>query len=112
VIKVYRKVYRNKNKGPAIETAYFISSLSCKETAKTFHYGIRGHWLIENSLHYVKDVTFNEDGSKTRTGNAPQNISVIRNFGINMLRRSGYNNIKQAIRMVSNDIKAIARLLN
>jgi hypothetical protein len=63
--------------------------------------------LIENTLHYVKDVTMKEDASKTRTGNAPQNISLIKNLALNLLRQSGYTNIAQAIRLIANDIPKI-----
>jgi len=51
------------------ETAYFISSE--KSNAFLYAQGIRLHWEIENSLHYVKDVTFEEDSSKIKKGNAP-----------------------------------------
>ena len=112
VTKIYRKIYRHA-KPPMVETAYFISSLaSAKATAKLLHEGVRGHWSIENSLHYVKDVTFQEDNCKIRTGNAPQNISLIRNFVINILRNNGYDNLKQAIRMIANDINAIINVIS
>lgn len=112
IIKVYRKVNRHNDKKPQIETAYFISSVSYTRTAKAFHEGIRGHWLIENALHYVKDVTFNEDASKIRSGNAPQNMSLMKNFVINLLRAHGYNNLRQAMRTIAHDINAIVKLMN
>jgi predicted transposase YbfD/YdcC len=86
------------------ETAYFISSLPSNTPTEQFASGIRGHWLIENSLHYVKDVTFKEDASKIRTKQAPQNISLIKNMAINLLRGAGYTNMAQAIRLVGHDI--------
>lgn len=58
------------------ETAYYISSLVC--TADTFGSLIRGHWSIENNLHWMLDVAFGEDGNQTRQGNAAQNLSLIR----------------------------------
>ena len=93
-----------KKKKITKETAYYISSLSSKTSAKTFNKWIRSHWSIENSLHYVKDVTFKEDQSKIKTKNAPQNMSIIRNFIINIFRKHGYTNMAQAIRFVANDI--------
>jgi predicted transposase YbfD/YdcC len=109
VIKVYRKTYRHKK--PTIETAYFISNLAYDTAATTFHDGIRRHWSIENSLHYVKDVTFHEDASRIRTGNAPQNMSIIKNFVINMLQDMHCDSMKQAIRMTAHNVQAIAALI-
>jgi predicted transposase YbfD/YdcC len=80
-------------------------------SAKTYHHGIRSHWAIENSLHYVKDVTFGEDASLIRTGNAPTNFSIIRNIAINLLRRLDLSTLKQAIRLIGGDIQTIGKLL-
>ena len=93
------------------ETAYFISSLPVTTPAAVLGAGIRGHWRIENTLHYVKDVTMKEDASKTRTENAPQNISLIKNLALNLLRQAGYTNIAQAIRLVANDIPKLLELV-
>ncbi len=93
------------------EIAYFISSLPPDTPAKVFNEGIRSHWSIENSLHYVKDVTFKEDASKIRTKNSPQNISLIKNMVINIFRKNGYTNMAQAIRLVANDIPMMQNLM-
>ena len=92
------------------ETAYFISSK--QSNAFVYNEGIRLHWAIENSLHYVKDVTLKEDASRIRTGNAPQNISTIKNISINILRNNQYNNMAQAMRLVANDIPLIKSMIN
>jgi predicted transposase YbfD/YdcC len=92
--------------------AYFISSLPTTTPAKEFAQGIRGHWHIENSLHYVKDVTMKEDASKTRTQYAPQNNSLIKNIVLNILRQQGYTNIAQAIRLLANDIPKLWKLVS
>lgn len=47
---------------------------------------IRAHWAIETSLHWVLDVTFNEDRARGRTGHGPANMAVVRHFAFNMLR--------------------------
>ena len=44
----------------------------------------RGHWNIENPIHYVRDVTFGEDRSTVRTGSAPQNLATLRNLVIGL----------------------------
>lgn len=93
------------------EMAYFISSLPDTTTAEVFQNGIRGHWTIENSLHYVKDVTFKEDASKTRTKQAPQNISLFKNIAINLLRKHHFSNLAQAIRLIANDIPKLYEII-
>src|SRR6266567_6643217 len=49
----------------------------------------RGHWSIENGLHYVRDVSFGEDRSRLRTGSAPQIMAALRNLAITLIHRSG-----------------------
>ncbi|MCP4552671.1 MAG: ISAs1 family transposase [Bacteroidetes bacterium] len=107
IIKIERIVERNND--VTNEVAYYISSLPPSTGAKEFNSVIRGHWLIENSLHYTKDKTFKEDESKITKGYAPQNISTMRNIAINIFRENGYKNMAQAIRLVANDI---VKLLN
>ena len=62
------------------------------------------HWGIENSLHYVKDVTFKEDHSKIITGNAPENHSIVRNIAINIFRENEFESIISGIRLCCNKI--------
>lgn len=80
-------------------------------SAKDFNIWIRGHWAIENSLHYVKDVTLKEDDSKIISWNAPQNKSLILNFGLNILRKNGYTNIARGIRLIANDIPLLYSMI-
>jgi hypothetical protein len=58
----------------------------------------RGHWGIENGLHYVRDVSFGEDHSQLRTGHAPHNLATLRNLAIDTFRAAGYVNIAHARR--------------
>jgi predicted transposase YbfD/YdcC len=62
---------------------------------------IRGHWHIENRLHWVRDVTFAEDQSQIRTGNGPAVMATLRNLAISVHRRHGATNIAAATRTVS-----------
>jgi|SRR5215475_13087195 predicted transposase YbfD/YdcC len=66
------------------ETRYYVSSaaLSAARAADA----IRSHWAIENSLHWVLDVTFDDDQSRLRTGHGAQNMAVVRHFAINLIR--------------------------
>lgn len=66
------------------EYRYFITSLAC--TAEKFAQKVRGHWSIENSLHWVLDVDFGEDLCRIRTGFAPQNVSWFRCLAISLLK--------------------------
>jgi len=61
------------------------------------HY-TRGHWTVEDRLHYVRDVTFREDSSQVRTGTAPRTIATFRNLAINTIRFAGRANIAHARR--------------
>src|SRR2546421_655336 len=62
---------------------------------------LRGHWQIENTLHWVRDVTFGEDHSAVRTGAGPQVMAALRNTAINVSRLAGHTNIAAAQRLYS-----------
>ena len=64
---------------------------------------VRGHWGIENKLHYVRDVTFGEDASRVRTGNAPRVMASLRNLAIAALRADGWTSIASGLRWASRD---------
>lgn len=67
------------------ETGYYL--LSGTPTIERFAQAVRGHWGIENQLHWVLDVTFHEDASRVRTGDGAQNFAVLRHIALNLLRR-------------------------
>lgn len=68
-----------------LEARYYI--LSVLLTAKEFAEAVRGHWSIENHLHWQLDVSFREDECRVRTDHAPANLSVIRRFALGLLKR-------------------------
>lgn len=68
------------------ERRYFISSLPGDE-AQTLAEAIRGHWGVENALHWSLDVTFQEDASRVRVGHGAENLSRLRRTALNMLQR-------------------------
>jgi predicted transposase YbfD/YdcC len=67
------------------ELAYYISSLPVN--AELILAASRGHWAIENSLHWVLDIAFREDESRLRKGNGPQNFAVLRHIALNLLKQ-------------------------
>jgi len=70
---------------PTIERRYFISSLEAN--AKQAMKAVRGHWKIENQLHWCLDVGFREDACRIRTGHAPENLAVLRHIALNLLKQ-------------------------
>ena len=86
----------------SFEQRYYITSLG---DAKSFQRAVRSHWGIENRLHWRLDVTFREDESRIRRGNAPHNIGVIRHVAMNLLKRekTKISYRKKRIRAALND---------
>ncbi len=76
------------------ELRYYVSDLQLN--AKEFLHIIRSHWKIENSLHYIKDVSFEEDHSRIRTKQAPFIATMLRSIAINLFNLNKFSNIKQA----------------
>lgn len=76
-----------------LETAYYISSLS--GNADLLLNATRYHWAVENSLHWVLDVTFREDESRVRVGHAAHNMAILRQLALNILKKP---NFKESIR--------------
>ena len=83
------------------QVRYFITSLDPSVTPATLLCHVRGHWGIENRLHYVRDVTLGEDASQVRSGAAPQVMAAPRNTILALLRHAGWTNIAAAIRHIA-----------
>jgi predicted transposase YbfD/YdcC len=76
------------------ETRYYVSSAALSATRAAN--AVRSHWAIENSLHWVLDVTFGDDQSRLRTGHGAKNMAVVRHFAVNLLRTV---NDKRSVRL-------------
>ena len=95
--QVRRTVTRAGKK--SVEVVYLITSADHQAAPPaTLAAWIQGHWGIENRLHWCRDVTFDEDRSQIRTGNAPQVMATVRNTAISLLRLTGWTNIAAGLR--------------
>ena len=72
---------------------------------------IQGHWHVENRLHWVRDVSFDEDRQQLRTGNGPAVMAGMRNLAITLLRLAGWDNIAEACRHHSRHLERTVKLL-
>ena len=70
---------------PTVERRYYLSSLSVN--VERFARAVRGHWAIENSLHWVLDVQCGEDRSRARAGHAAANLATLRRLALNLLKK-------------------------
>lgn len=107
LIRVQRQGTRDGK--PYTQGSYYITSLAT--TAQQFAQGIRGHWGIENRLHWVKDVIFHEDDCSLKLAHAPQNWGLIRTWAVNLFRLQGETSITQAQRRVAHDLNALFLLI-
>ena len=96
-IKVTRR--RKVNGKWSCETCYAVTSLSATQASPgQLAAIIRGHWGIEDRLHWVRDLDFDEDRSQVRTAAGPQIMASLRNLAITILRLTGATCIAAALR--------------
>jgi predicted transposase YbfD/YdcC len=94
------------------ETVYAITSLTVADAGpEQIAAWLRGHWVIENRLHWVRDVDYDEDRSQIRTGSGPQVMATLRNIAIGLFRLAGHTNIATALRYHSRDFNRPVELL-
>jgi predicted transposase YbfD/YdcC len=94
------------------EVVYAISDLPPEPTtAKQIGNLVRGHWVIENQLHWVRDVTYGEDHNQVRTGTAPQAMATLRNTALALLRIAGATNIATTTTALSRRVTRVLAVL-
>jgi len=104
-----RRTVTKKGK-KTVEFVYLITSDRDADPA-TLAAWVRSHWEIENRLHWVRDVTYLEDKSLVRTGNAPRVMASLRSLAISLLRLDGHDNIAAANRHHFRDPQRTLKLL-
>jgi predicted transposase YbfD/YdcC len=93
------------------EDHYYISNKLIQD-ASYYNKGVRGHWSIENSCHWVKDVILNEDKSCVKGMSLSENLSILRNIIINVYRLDNQWSIKMAIEKYSNRLNNSLELIH
>ena len=91
---------------------YYISSRDC--AAEEFGRIIRGHWSIENNLHWALDVSFGEDGCRARKDNSPKNLTVMREMALGLLCAVDAGkrvSLRRKIRMVCHNTDFMQKVL-
>ncbi len=111
-IQITRRTRRISERKWRTETSYAITSLPAAQARPAqLAEWIRGHWKIENQLHWVRDVTLGEDLSQARTGTGPHVMAAIRNLVISILRLAGHASIARALRHTARNPERAFRLL-
>ena len=98
-LRIVRRRRPLNSKKWTAETIYAITSLTAIQARPAELAAIiRGHWLIEDRLHWVRDVTYDEDRSQVRTANGPRVMASLRNLAITILRLTAETSIAAALR--------------
>ncbi|HEY4852088.1 MAG TPA: ISAs1 family transposase [Streptosporangiaceae bacterium] len=99
IVRRRRPLTGKNNTRWSTETVYAITSLTVIQARPgQLARFVRGHWGIEDRLHWVRDVTYDEDRSQVRTGNGPRVMASLRNLAIAILRLTGHTCIAAALR--------------
>lgn len=107
VIHVHRQ--RLKQGQVSQVDAYFMSDLVL--SASEFAQGIRGHWGIENKLHWVKDVVCGEDSNRIRHKSGAVNVAVLGTMALNLHYKSGHDSITEGQLKFGSNVKELTNLI-
>ena len=99
IVRRRRPLTGKHTKKWSTETVYAVTSLTAiRARPAALAQIVRGHWGIEDRLHWVRDVTYDEDRSQVRTGNGPRVMASLRNLAIAILRLTGHASIAADLR--------------
>ena len=105
---VERQAVEKKTGKPSSEIAYGITSRPSKQANPQRVLKVnRGHWVIENSCHYILDWTFDEDRSRIRTGYGPENMTRLRRFAIGVIKSKGGKSVPQKMRQLTRSVRLV-----
>lgn len=105
---IQREVTYKKTGEDTCDIAYGITSRTSEEANPEHVLATnRGHWTIENECHYIIDWNYDEDRSRIRTGNGPENVTRLRRFAIGIIKAKGVRSVAQKMRQLTQDVRAV-----
>ena len=92
----------------SVEIAYGITSRTPQEANPQRVLQVnRGHWVIENSCHYIIDWNYDEDRVRVRSGHGPENITRLRRFAVGIIKSKGARSVAQKMRQLTRDVRLV-----
>jgi predicted transposase YbfD/YdcC len=111
-VRVRKGKRQVRGKEKSAVAVLIITSLDAREASPALIAGyVRGHWTIENKVHWVRDVTLREDSSRVRTGPKPRIMATLRNLAIGLIRQAGYTKIAATLRKIKHDPALLIAIL-
>jgi len=105
---IERETIHKKSGKRSLELAYAITSRSPNEAnAQRLLEINRGHWVIENSCHYILDWNYDEDRCRIRTGHGPENITRLRRFAISVIKSKNVRSVAQTMRRLNRSMRMV-----
>jgi len=105
---IKREVTNKKTGKCTVEAAYGITSQAPDQAnPERVLFINRGHWTIENECHYIIDWNYDEDRSRIRTGNGPENMTRLRRFAVGVIKAKGVRSVAQKMRQLTQNVRAV-----
>jgi predicted transposase YbfD/YdcC len=109
---IEREIFHISRNKTTLERVYLITSQTPTEASPAQLLAQnRGHWGIENRLHHVRDMAYDEDRCRARKGHTPRTLACLRNFAISLLRLFCVANIKAALRGLAAQADTVLEML-